>query len=235
MSIVLKEAVQQEVQTLAHVVNEAVEGMAAPDLAALQHVLTRAVAEVAEIRAHTGVGGAGAYEVQLAPQRLRTYFPVLQSPQRAVSVDELRVADARWNEAHARGHRYRDEARTQVGPLLTPRVVADRLGVSKATVNNWRRQDRLLGLHFDGHQYLYPLFQFVDSPAHGERGVLRHMDTILALLHDQPSWEKAQFFLTPAPFLGGKTPLELLRQRRMPLDDLERVRALAQRTGEMGW
>jgi hypothetical protein len=132
-----------------------------------------------------------------------------------------------------RERRYRDEAQAQVGPVLTPAETAQRLGVSAVTVNKWRRQDKLLGLRFDDHQYLYPLFQFADAPLAGERGVLRHLDGVLHALGERTAWEKALFLLAAHPRLGGKTPVEVLRENPSP-DVLDRLYLLTQHAGEMG-
>ena len=121
----------------------------------------------------------------------------------------------------------------KVGPMLTPAETAQRLGVSPVTVNKWRRQDKLLGLRFDDHQYVYPLFQFADSPLQGERGVLRHLDGVLQALGERTAWEKALFLLTAHPRLGGKTPVGVLREKPSP-DVLDRLYLLAQHAGEMG-
>jgi hypothetical protein len=115
----------------------------------------------------------------------------------------------------------------------------------------------LLGLRFDDHQYVYPLFQFADSPLQGERGVLRHLDGVLQALGERTAWEKALFLLAVHPrlnqshsgvsmgrapdhagftlalVLGGKTPVEVLREKPSP-DVLERLYLLAQHAGEMG-
>jgi hypothetical protein len=158
------------------------------------------------------------------------YFPPRSA---APTAGELHLADARWQAALERGRRYRDEAQAQVGPLLTPAETAQRLGVSPVTVNKWRRQDKLLGLRFDNHQYLYPLFQFADSPLQGERGVLRHLDGVLHVLGERTAWEKALFLLAAHPRLGGKTPVEVLREKPSPAM-LDRLYLLAQHAGEMG-
>ena len=116
--------------------------------------------------------------------------------------------------------------------MLTPAETAQRLGVSAVTVNKWR-QDKLLGLRFDDHQYLYPLFQFADSPLQGERGILRYLDGVLQALGEHTAWEKALFLLAPHPRLGGKIPVKVLRQKPS-LDMLDRLYLLAQHAGEMG-
>jgi hypothetical protein len=117
--------------------------------------------------------------------------------------------------------------------LLRPAETAPRLGVSPVTVNKWRRQDTLLGLSFDDHQYVYPLFQFAASPLQGERGVLRHLDGVLQALSKRTAWEKALFLLATHPRLGGKIPVKVLRQK-LSLDMRDRLYLLAQHAGEMG-
>lgn len=163
-------------------------------------------------------------------ERMGRYFPT--QPE-APNADDLRLAGERWQEARERGRRYRAEAQAQVGPLLTPAETAQRLGVSPVTVNKWRRQQKLLGLRFDDHQYVYPLFQFVESPLQGERGVQRHLDAVLRALGERTAWEKALFLLAPHPRLGGQTPLEVLRQAPAA-DAIERLSRLAHHAGEMG-
>jgi hypothetical protein len=153
-------------------------------------------------------------------------------PDRAVTPEEIATADAVWAAARARGPRYREVVRAATGPLLTPRQVADRLGISVASVNNWRRQGRLLALQLDRHQYLYPAVQFVDDPARGEGGVVRGLDRVLAALGEQTGWARVLFLTSPAPALGGRRPLDLLLAGEPGA--VERVCRLAARAFEMG-
>jgi hypothetical protein len=141
-------------------------------------------------------------------------------------------ADRGWQAAFERGRSYRDAALREVGPVLTPAEVATRLGVSAVTVNNWRRRGRLLAFRFDEHQYLYPAFQFVDRPEHGERGVMRHLDAVLARLPFRSDWQRVQFFLAPFPALAGKTPLDVLRSGDER--SIGRLLEVAAHAGEMG-
>ena len=174
-TVTTKHDVEQEVQRLQRTVAEAVAEPETVDLAGITAVLQQATAQVQALRRAAARGQT----VTVPADRMHAYFP----PQAAApTAGELHVADARWQATLERGRRYRDEAQAQVGPLLTPAETAQRLGVSPVTVNKWRRQDKLLGLRFDDHQYLYPLFQFTDSPLQGERGVLRHLDGVLQAL-----------------------------------------------------
>ncbi len=221
-----KQEVEREAQRLQHAVSEAVSQPDVTDLAGIAAVLQQAVTRVSSLRARTIARG----EITVSPERMRLYFP---TPSEEPSADELREADERWQEALERGRRYRSEALEQAGPLLTPAETARRLGVSPVTVNKWRRQGKLLGLRFDDHQYLYPLFQFAASPLQGERGVLRHLDDALHALGERTAWEKALFLRAAHPRLGGETPVDVLR-RDPSTEDLDRLYLLARYAGEMG-
>jgi hypothetical protein len=230
MGTTLRDSVDQDTRQLARAISD-VLSLAPGGIPAMRAVLHGAVAQLEEI-VRTQAGGVacgGSPDDQ--PGR---HFPLQNSPRREVTGDELRAADAGWQDARQRGRRYRDEARAAIGALLTPREVADRLGVSRATVASWRAQGKLLGVRFDNHQYLYPAFQFVLAPEQGERGVLRHLDSVLAALGDRSPWWKARFLRTPAGALGGRTPLDLLQAPEPGAADLERLLLLARHSGELG-
>jgi hypothetical protein len=55
---------------------------------------------------------------------------------------------------------------------------------------------------------------------------------MLDLVPPSSPYMKARFFLSEAPLLHGRTPLELLRSGKP--SDVERVRQLAPQFGEMG-
>jgi hypothetical protein len=175
---------------------------------------------------------SGLIPMQPTPERLKAYFPVTGSPCRAVNRQEVAEADRGWAAAFERGKSYREAALQEAGPVLTPAEVAARLGASAVTVNTWRRRKRLLAFRFDEHQYLYPAFQFIDHPAQGERGVLRHFDEVLALLPFRSDWARVQFFLTPRPALSGEIPLHVLRSGDER--SIERLKQVAEHADEMG-
>jgi hypothetical protein len=127
-------------------------------------------------------------------------------------------------------YKHRQRAYEVVGPLLTPGQVAERLGVSLVTVNNWRKQNKLLGLRFDSHQYQYPAWQFADSPEEGEHGVLRNLDMLLKNMKNEHPWVIARFCLRELPQLGDKTVLHVLRTG--DAQALEVVKELAQHPKE---
>lgn len=230
VSTTLQDSVERDTQQLTRAIGD-VLALAPGGIPAMRAVLHGAVAQLEEIvrtRAAAGAGGAPSDEL------LRHYFPLQDSPRRDIATAQLQAADAGWQDARQRGRRYRDQARAEIGELITPGEVALRLGVSRATVATWRAQRKLLGVRFDDHQYLYPAFQFVTSPEHGERGVLRHLDTVLAALGDRSPWWKARFLRTPAGALDGRTPLDVLLASEPLAAGLDRLLLLAHRSGELG-
>lgn len=229
MPTATRDSMGRDLDRLQQAVGEAAEESPSA-LAAISSVLRLASEAVEAIRSRAT---SGAYEVQLTEEQRRRYFPPMDWVGRTVTPAEMDEANARWEAALQRGRDHRAEALEELGPVLTPRQVAERLGVSTVTVNNWRRKGKLLAVRFDNHQHLYPLFQFADSPDRGESGVLRHLDAVLAALGGKSDWWKATFFLDEAPFLGGRTPLAMLRAGGQK--NLDRILTLAQHTGEMGW
>ncbi|MGH2408863.1 MAG: hypothetical protein ACRDGS_00705 [Chloroflexota bacterium] len=219
--MVTRHDVEQEAQRLNEVVARAIATPKRANLAAVNGLLHQTITAVESLL----VSPAGDL-----PEQRRKYFP---PPPPSPDAERLRIADERWRAAQARGRRYRAEAQAQVGPLLTPAQTAERLGVSAVTVSKWRRQGKLLGLRFDDHQYLYPLFPFADSPLEGERGVLRHLDAVLAALGDRTDWEQALFLLAPHPALRGQRPVDVLRSRPTG-EAVARLSGLARHAGEMG-
>jgi hypothetical protein len=169
--------------------------------------------------------------VKLSARRKGEYFPK-QEAAGEPSAQEIDEADAYWRGAAAQQTRFRDEALAQVGPLLPPKLVAERLGVSRATVANWRAHGKLLGIRFDDHEYVFPAWQFVSSPSEGERGVVRHLDEVSAALGEAHPWDKAKFFLTRLPSLGDRRPIDVLRSGSP--DEVTLLVQLARQRGEIG-
>lgn len=242
-------ALRRDAAALVRVVEDAAERWPAARQTALHEVLQRTLQEARRLDTPAGavvdtetapstetdfakVSSPWVGRVALTPEQRGAYFPVSSSPRRAVGRAELAQADAGWRAAGERGHSYRAAALEGVGPVLTPGQAAARLGVSAVTLNNWRRARKLVAFRFDDHQYLYPAFQFVDAPTEGERGVLRHLGDVLALLPFRSDWAGVQFFLAPAGALGGKTPLDVLRSGGT--DEIDRLRELARYAGDTG-
>lgn len=231
MTAMRKDEIAREMIRLRRAVNAVVATAQPADLPTVRGVLTEAATAVEAIGAQRASGG---YVVDLPAERLSVYFPRHVDDQRPPTSDEMARADAGWRERLAEGRRFRNEALAQLGPVLTPAETAALLGVSAMTVSNWRRGGKLLGLRFDGHQYLYPVFQFVQTPEQGERGVVRDLDRVLAALGGRTAWEKARYLITAWPYLRGRTPINILRGEVGAASDRERVIHYARHTGEMG-
>lgn len=107
--------------------------------------------------------------------------------------------------ARLRGARMRRELLAAGGGALTAGRVAALLGISTQAVNKRRKAGALLGL--DGTRFLYPAFQFT---AGGVLPGLREALAALAAVEDP--WTRANFLLTGDPRLGGRRPLDVLRE-----------------------
>jgi len=226
---VTRETIRVEARQLEDLIDAAAERAAVDDLPAVLIALRQARAA---LEAAWAPDERGAIEMPLTPDREARSFPTGRTPRHAIAEVSVTTADANWTAALARGHRHREQALAGLGPVLTPREAAARLGVTTMTVNNWRQRDRLLAVRLDHHQHLYPVFQFSDDPVEGERGVVRHLDRVLAALSDRPAWERARFFAAPAPELGGRRPIDTLRTGDPSA--VARVVELARDGGEMG-
>jgi hypothetical protein len=193
-------------------------------------ILDRVENELADIRARLLVSGAPS---EPSSSDLQRYFPVRETPRRDVSPTKLEEARAQWEQALVRGRGYRQEALEQIGPLWDRDQVAQHLGVSIPTIHSRRKRGELLAVSFDKYRYSFPAWQFVGSPVEGDTGVVRHFDEILRLLGDLPSWEKARFFVTETPPLGGRRPIDILRKGTPAQND--EVRKVAPHVGELGF
>jgi hypothetical protein len=122
-------------------------------------------------------------------------------------------AAAVFADARRRGRKVAASVYEFVGPVLSPAEVASRLGVTRATVHNWRRAGRLLALHPNQHTFLYPAFQFVE-PTDSDNGLLVGLAEVLETLGETSPLGKALWFQARQPSLEGRTPVEVLRRER---------------------
>jgi hypothetical protein len=123
-------------------------------------------------------------------------------------------ADAAFAEARRLGRTRAGSVYEAVGPLLSPGDVASRLGVTRATVHNWRQAGRLLALHPNQHTYVYPTFQFTET-TDSDDGLLVGLADVLAALAEISPLGKALWLQAKQPSLGGRTPVEVLRAERL--------------------
>ena len=153
----------------------------------------------------------------LTPERTARYSPEPET----LLPDEAAAAFA---EARREGRKRARSVYEAVGPLLSPGDVASRLGITRATVHNWRQAVRLLALHPNQHTYVYPAFQFTE-PTESEDGLLVGLGDVLTALAEISPLGKTLWLQAKQPSLGGRTPVEALRAER--LNGLDSVLAAA--------
>jgi hypothetical protein len=116
------------------------------------------------------------------------------------------VDDDPLRDARVRGLHLREQVLKAEGGTWSAEEVGQHLGISRQGVERRRREDRLLALPVGGRAYRYPRWQF-DS-----EGVLPGFPEILAAFALPGAWTRAAFFLGTNDLLGGRRPLDVLRQ-----------------------
>ena len=128
--------------------------------------------------------------------------------------------------AHIRGLEVRQQLMAAEGGSWSSEEVARLLQISKTAVLKRLAAGRLLAWREERLQAArFPRWQFDD---HGH--VLDGLEEVLAILHQDAAldaWGKVLFFLREKPGLGGRRPLDLLRQ-----GNLKEVRLAAQAYAE---
>jgi hypothetical protein len=100
--------------------------------------------------------------------------------------------------------------RDHLGPLLTSSQAQELLVVSRAALNLWVKQQKVLALPRASSGFLYPAFQFsqrTGRPYEAVAGVIER----LAPAVDSP-YTIASFFVTAEGLLDGKTPAEWMQE-----------------------
>jgi hypothetical protein len=88
--------------------------------------------------------------------------------------------------------------------LLGPEAIAERLGISRGTLHNWRRDGQVIALRKGLRNHVYPVRQFSDTgPLAGIGGVLSVID------NPDEAWE---WLITPNRATRGEAPLVLLER-----------------------
>jgi hypothetical protein len=104
--------------------------------------------------------------------------------------------------------------------MLSSDAFAQRLGVSRETVNQKRKRCEVLGLDGNARGFRYPEWQLI----HG-RPIPRLRELFARLEND--AWAVYRFLTTPQAALGGKTGVDALRDRQTD-QVLEVAQALSQ-------
>jgi hypothetical protein len=97
--------------------------------------------------------------------------------------------------------------------LLGAGETAARLGVARASLDNWRRAHKMLAFRKGVRNFVYPARQFGrKGPLEGLDRVRKHFDA------DDTAWE---WLVTPNRFTGGGEPIEWLRKGK--IDEVARA------------
>lgn len=100
------------------------------------------------------------------------------------------------------------QARTEIigrRDMLSSQALADRLGVSRETVNQRRLNRELIALQHEVRGFRYPAWQ-IEPPVRAAMA-----EVLAACGADLDPWASYLFFTQPEPLLRGKTPLQALR------------------------
>ena len=125
--------------------------------------------------------------------------------------------------ALVRGLHGREELLQAEGGTVSATEAARLLHVTRQSVDNRRRGNRLIGLSLGRRGYAYPVWQFA------ENGTLVGMEDVLGDLKRFSPWMQAHFMTTGDRRLDGVTPLRALREGRV-----QEVRRAARAFGEHG-
>ena len=109
-------------------------------------------------------------------------------------------------EAVARGVDAKEQLLREAGGGMGSVVAAKHLGITRQGVEKRRRAGKLLALQTGGGNYLYPLCQFTED------GVVPGLDRFLGALPPSGGWTRLDALLTPAEEIGGRSPLQALRE-----------------------
>lgn len=111
--------------------------------------------------------------------------------------------------ARARAVARREALVAEAGGALAPQAVVERTGMSRQTVNNWRRNGQLIALPRGRRDFVFPACQFLkDRPLAG-------LDRVLAASAVRHPLGQLEMLLAPSSRMGGQSPLALLRERRV--------------------
>lgn len=112
--------------------------------------------------------------------------------------------DAAFSAAVERGRRMKDAMLGAEGGVLSPKDAAARLGVSISDLS----AQPLFELERDG-EVVYPAFQF------GDDGLLPGLARVIGVCRIDDRWMRVNMMLTGDARLGGRRPIDLLREGRI--------------------
>lgn len=108
--------------------------------------------------------------------------------------------------AKARAIQVRRRLLEEAGGAYEVSEVADLLGITPAAVHQRRQRGTLLAIRAPNGQWLYPALQFEPLDLASEIG------RVLSAFRLSEPWTKLSVLLSGAPSLGGKRPIDALRE-----------------------
>lgn len=128
-------------------------------------------------------------------------------------IEDLVLEDARESpmaRARLRGIRRKREVLETEGGFVGTAEAAEILGgISKQAVDKRRERQTILALPRGGGEYAFPLWQFDEGT---KDGLLPGLTKLLRSFSVEDPWMRAEFMLAPNNRLGGKRPLDALRE-----------------------
>lgn len=181
-------------------IEAAVRAMRASSDALRSVVLARSLNALAEVMAKDV---RGLEEAASAPTDHAVLLRVLQRPE----VLEALTADDPLAPARLRGIEARKDLLEKEGGSVSAAEIGQMLGgISPQAVNKRRKAGKLLGLPVGKNRYRYPVWQ-------AEAGrILPGFEEVLGAFGVEDPWMRAAFFLGGNARLGGKRPLDDLRE-----------------------
>jgi hypothetical protein len=88
--------------------------------------------------------------------------------------------------------------------LLGPEAMVERLGVSRSTLHNWRRDGRVIALRKGLRNHVYPVRQFA-----GQAPLAGIAEALAVMADPDETWE---WLVTPNTYTEGEPPLILLER-----------------------
>jgi len=168
-------------------------------LRAAQERLERALEKVAR-----GIAPGDMIQALSAPSDEEFLVRVIASS-RALATPSVGGGPDPINAARLRGAMIRDRVLASA-EMLTSVQFADEIGVRRQTVDNWRKELKVLGLDRGRRGFLYPGWQIENHR------VLPGLDKVLAALGPDDPWRGHRFLTSPEPRLADRTPLEVLKE-----------------------
>jgi hypothetical protein len=157
-------------------------------------------------------------EAASAPTDVEVLVSVLQQP----AVLNSMLQHDPLAKAKLLGQMRRKELLETEGGVLGPEQVGNILGIQRQSVDKRRKAGTLLAVEL-GNRFVYPAWQLEGNTT------LPHLEETLTALKDHDEWRKLSFLLNGNVRLGGKAPIEALRDGQH-----EEVLKAARSLGEHG-